>query len=265
MLGAPPETRHRVSMKPKSSSTATKTPRAPRAARAPRKDGESTARRIYLVALDLFRARGFDETTMRDVAKGAGLSLGAAYHHFTSKDSILLAYFDEQVSAHEALADERLAGVTDLRERLGIAFDAGLEVRRRDRALLSALARVVLDRSSPASLFGESATDVRRRSIAIFSRAIDVPMVSADVRPLMATALWAMHLGVLLYFVTDDSPRSARTEKLVSELLDLVPPIAMMFGLPAMEFAREKLVRALADAGIPIDGGSVVGSPTSEE
>jgi AcrR family transcriptional regulator len=229
------------------------------------KAGAATARRIYLVALDLFRAKGFAQTTMRDIARAAGLSLGAAYHHFASKDSILLAYFDEQVSAHEALCDERLAGAEDLRARLGIAFETGFEVRRRDRALLSELARVVLDRSSPASLFGASAADVRRRSIAIFRRAIDVPVIAEDVRTLAATALWAMHLGVLLYFVTDDSPRSARTDKLVSELLDLVPPIAMMFGLPMMEFAREKLVRALADAGIPIDGGSVVGSPTSEE
>ncbi len=233
--------------------------------RAPRKDGEATARRIYLVALDLFRARGFASTTMRDVARAAGLSLGAAYHHFASKESILLAYFDEQVTAHEAACAEQLEGVDDLRARLGIAFATGLDVRRGDRALLSALARVVLDRASPASLFASSSTSVRRRSIAIFRRAIDVPVVAEDVRPLAATALWALHLGVLLYFVTDDSPRAARTDRLVSELLDLVPPIAVMFGLPAMEFAREKLVRALAEAGIPIDGGSVVGSPASEE
>ncbi len=260
MLGLRASADDRLSMKPetkKSTSTAKR--------RAPRKDGAATARRIYLVALDLFQTRGFAETTMRDIARAAGLSLGAAYHHFASKDAILLAYFDEQVSAHEALCDERLEGVDDLRARLGVAFETGLDVRREGRALLASLPRVVLDRSSPASLFGETASDVRRRSIAIFRRAIEVPSIAEEIRPLAATALWAMHLGVLLYFVSDDSPRGARTEKLVSELLDLVPPLAMMLGLPAMEWGREKLVKALTDAGIPMDGGSVVGSPTSEE
>jgi AcrR family transcriptional regulator len=244
---------------------APKTTRVAKNPRGPRKDGDETHRRLYLVALDLFRTHGFAETTMRDVARVAGLSLGAAYHHFASKDSILLAYFDEQVSAHEALVAERLPGVDDLRARLGIAYDAGFEVRRRDRALLSALARVVLDRSSPASLFGAAATGVRQRSIAIFARTIEGTPIADDVRPLLATALWALHLGLLLYFVTDESPRSAQTEKLTAELLDLVPALALMFGLPAMTFAREKLVRALSDAGIPMDGGTVVVSPPSEE
>jgi AcrR family transcriptional regulator len=265
MLGPSRETDDVLSMKPRKTTRRAAAPEKERAARGPRKDGAATARRIYLVALDLFRSQGFAETTMRDVARAAGLSLGAAYHHFASKDSILLAYFDEQVSAHEALSEERLRGVEDLRERLGIAFETGLEVRRQDRALLSALARVVLDRSSPASLFAASAADVRKRSIRIFRHAIEVPAIAEEIRPLAATALWAMQLAVLLYYVDDDSPRSARTEKLVSELLDLVPPIALMFGMPMMEFAREKLVRALLDAGIPLDGGSVVGSPPSEE
>ena len=181
-------------------------PKKARADRKPRKDGDATARRVYLVALDLFRRQGFTETTMRDVARASGLSLGAAYHHFASKDAILFAYFDEQVSAHEALCAERLRGVDDLRARLGIAFGTGFEVRREGRALLSSLARVVLDRSSAASLFGAPAADIRRRSIGIFHLAVDVPVVQGDVKALLATALWALHLGVLLYFVNDDSP-----------------------------------------------------------
>ena len=53
--------------------------------------GEETRDRIYNAALTLFRQRGFDATTMRDVAGAADMSLGAAYHYFPSKDALVLA------------------------------------------------------------------------------------------------------------------------------------------------------------------------------
>jgi len=219
-----------------------------------RSDGQATGKKIYAVALRLFRRKGFAQTTMRDIARGARLSLGAAYHYFPSKDAILQAYFGEQVAEHERLFAQGVAGAEDLRERLQIAFDTGLEPRRADRALLGALAKVVLDRTSGASLFGEASGELRRRSIAIFARAVDVPSVNDDVKPLLATSLWALHLGVLLYFVDDDSPGASRTAKLTSEVLDLVPPVALFFGMPAMEGMRDKLASALKDAGVPLTG-----------
>lgn len=234
-------------------------PRAPAAGVLPvkrvrRSDGEETEKRVYAAALRLFRRKGFAGTTMRDVARAAKMSLGAAYHYFPSKDAILQTYFAEQVGEHERLFRERAEGVTDLRERLGIAFETGMEPRRADRALLGALAKVVLDRQSGASLFGEASGEVRRRSIAIFAQAVDVPAVSDEVKPLLSTSLWALHLGLLLYFVDDDSPGTQRTAKLTSEVLDLVPPVALFFGMPAMEGMRDKLASALRDAGVPLSG-----------
>ena len=40
---------------------------------------EATSIRILDVALDLFRRRGFEQTTMRGIATEAGVSLGSAY------------------------------------------------------------------------------------------------------------------------------------------------------------------------------------------
>ncbi len=59
-----------------------------------RAGGEVTRARILATALDLFRRRGFDRTTMRDVASGAGVSLGAAYHYFRSKEELFLAVLE---------------------------------------------------------------------------------------------------------------------------------------------------------------------------
>src|SRR4051812_16540464 len=48
--------------------------------------GDLTRERIFTVALNLFREKGFEGTTMREVAAAANMSLGAAYYYFASKE-----------------------------------------------------------------------------------------------------------------------------------------------------------------------------------
>src|ERR671912_772697 len=90
--------------------------------------GEETRARILDAALQLFREKGFDRTGMRVVAERAGMSLGAAYHYFGSKDAIGPAFYEDvqQEHARRGLAD--LPGLTDLEARLRLAFQAKLDV-----------------------------------------------------------------------------------------------------------------------------------------
>ena len=52
------------------------------------KKGEITKQRIINSALSLFGNKGYDKTTMADIMKDTGLSKGALYHHFVSKENI---------------------------------------------------------------------------------------------------------------------------------------------------------------------------------
>jgi hypothetical protein len=52
-----------------------------------RRKGEETRAQILETALQLFRERGYEETTMRAIAEAAGVSLGNAYYYFKSKRS----------------------------------------------------------------------------------------------------------------------------------------------------------------------------------
>src|ERR1044071_6606272 len=49
-----------------------------------------TPRRIRLAAIDLFAERGFHGTGIRDIATAAGATLSSLYHHFGSKDDLLV-------------------------------------------------------------------------------------------------------------------------------------------------------------------------------
>jgi AcrR family transcriptional regulator len=59
--------------------------------RVPRRRGEATRERILDVALDLFNQRGYEGTSLREIAERLGVTKAALYYHFKSKEEILLA------------------------------------------------------------------------------------------------------------------------------------------------------------------------------
>jgi AcrR family transcriptional regulator len=52
-----------------------------------------TKDRIYSAAIDLMDRKGFENITIADISKEAGVSVGAFYHYFTSKNDILAEIF----------------------------------------------------------------------------------------------------------------------------------------------------------------------------
>src|SRR3989442_9429314 len=103
--------------------------------------GERTRELIFERALELFRVRGFEETTMRDIAKAAKVATGAAYYYFPSKEAIVAAYYDQVQRVHGERVREELREKTGLRERLGVVMHSKLEILTNDRRFLGALFR----------------------------------------------------------------------------------------------------------------------------
>ena len=63
---------------------------------------EATISAIKTAARRLFTARGFDATTIDDIAERAGVAKGAVYHHFPSKEELFVAVLDgvqEEIAA----------------------------------------------------------------------------------------------------------------------------------------------------------------------
>jgi len=75
----------------------------------PRHRFTDTRQRIEQAATQLFVARGITETSVRDITRAVGISEGALYRHFESKDDLVWQVFEKH---YVALAEEihRLAG-----------------------------------------------------------------------------------------------------------------------------------------------------------
>jgi len=75
-----------------------------------RSKGERTAERILDVAEALFAERGYDGTTLRDVATRAGLRIPSLYNHFASKESLYGAVLERGFGPVLEVLSEFVAG-----------------------------------------------------------------------------------------------------------------------------------------------------------
>ena len=215
-----------------------------------RASSEATRRQIVETALALFRERGFDETTMRDIAGRAGLSLGAAYYYFKSKEAIVGAYYDYIQEAHQSRAREVCAKAHDLRGRLRAALHAKIDILQQDRRLLRALFRYGGEPSHPLSWFGPATRQQRELSIAVFAEAIGDERLPPDVRDAAPTLLWTLHMGVLLFFLYDASPGERRTRRLIDQAVDFVVDAKRVAASPLLRPIRRRVFGILRDAGL---------------
>jgi AcrR family transcriptional regulator len=212
--------------------------------------GEETKRRVHEAALAMFREKGFDATTMRDVAAAAGMSLGAAYHYFPSKEAIVMDYYDGVQAEHSSLVDEAAREHRALRDRLDAAFHSKLRILRDDRRVLGALLRFTGDPEHPLSFLGPATRGIQLRSIATFAVPLRDADVPADFRATAALMLWAMHMGLLLYFLYDGSPEQARTHRLADGAIALFISTLKVIRLPPFRPLRRRLTALLDDAGL---------------
>ena len=100
---------------------------------------EETRERIVDAALQLFREKGFDETTMRDIAAEAGVATGAAYYYFRAKEELVMAFYMRTADEARTVMPGLLARSTDLRKRLHAAIALKLSQFSQHRRLLIAL------------------------------------------------------------------------------------------------------------------------------
>ncbi|WP_025898067.1 TetR/AcrR family transcriptional regulator [Sneathiella glossodoripedis] len=82
---------------------------------------------LMAAAAHLFNQRGYDATSMRDIAREAGMLAGSMYYHFPSKDDLIIATYEEGTRLISEAVLEAINGVTDPWERLDRAAAAHME------------------------------------------------------------------------------------------------------------------------------------------
>lgn len=217
-----------------------------------RREGEAkrdaTRRTLLARALELFQERGVEATTMRDIARAAGLSLGAAYYYFPSKEALVFAFYEENQAHVEELA-AAVGPAGTIRERLGAIFHGKLDSIRPQRAMLASIITHLVNPGDPLSAFSAQTRGVRARSIEVFERAL-AGAVPPNALAVVANALWLLQLACMLVYIHDDSPHEARTHQLVDDGLDMLVPMFSLLATPMGAALCERVTTSLTRAGI---------------
>lgn len=92
-------------------------------------NSQATIESILSVCAKLFLEKGFDKTSMQDIATTAGISKGAIYHHFQSKDEIIKVVTEKQEKTVKAAMENLLSETDSLsgKEQLQFILEKNLE------------------------------------------------------------------------------------------------------------------------------------------
>jgi AcrR family transcriptional regulator len=207
--------------------------------------GLEARRRLYETAIGLIATRGWQETTLRDVAREAGVSVGLLYRYFPSKRAIVLAFYEELSAEYAERAAQLPRG--RWRVRFLYALETSLKVLGPHRGTLASLVPVLVGDANEG-LFAPGTAFSRIRVQGVFVEAVvgatDAPR--GQLAPALGRLLYLTHLAVLLWWLLDKSPSQRATAALVAlgeRALPLAATSLRVPGVSGLLISADPLVR----------------------
>ncbi len=207
--------------------------------------GAAARDRLYLTAIEMIAERGFEATTLREIAKKADVSVGLLYRYFPSKQSVVIALYDELSSEYARQAEDLPAG--RWRDRFVHALRTSLDVLRPHQVALRALTPVLVG-DPEEGIFSPATAFSRLRVQQVFERAVleatDAPR--GQLAGAVGRLLYLVHLAVLLWWLLDKSANQRATTALVTLTRELLPSASLALRVPPVRrfvLAIDELVR----------------------
>jgi AcrR family transcriptional regulator len=197
----------------------------------PTPQGALAKQRLYEIAIRRIARHGYETTTLREVAKEAGVSVGLLYRYFPNKRAVLFALYDELSAEFVRKAAAMRPG--RWRDRFVFALRTSLQVLEPHRNSLRGLIPVLVG-DPDEGLFGGNAAFSRARVQGVFESAV-AGSTDAPKPPLaaaMGRLLYLAHLAVLLWWLLDKTAHQRATRALVGLLEQILPSTALTLRLP---------------------------------
>jgi len=174
---------------------------------------------VLRAAIELFNRKGYDATSIGDVAEELGVTKSAVYHHVPSKEHLLSAALDEALAGLEAAVDAAVEAEGSAYERLQAVVRRSVEVLVDHQPAVTLLLRVHGNTAT------ENAALLRRRRIdarlaALVGQAADEGALRADLDPDLVSRLLFGMINSLIEWYRPSGPVH------VEQLADAVSAIA---------------------------------------
>jgi AcrR family transcriptional regulator len=211
---------------------------------------DDTRRKITDAALDSFRERGYDQTTIRLIASEANISVGNAYYYFPTKNHLVQELYLRVQNDHRARVGAGLASTTDLAKRLEIALLTGVDAMSPYHDSAPSFLSAAISPTSAVSPFGPDAAEPRALAVSVFQDVVDGSSntIPADLKRQLPELLWMAYMGLALYWVYDESPDQQKTKRLAKGAAKLLGTILPLARLPFARGPLNQLLELIRDA-----------------
>ena len=211
--------------------------------------GEQTRELILKSALDLLGEHGYEKTTRRAIARRAGVSLGNAYHYFGSKEHMIQAFYHRLHEEHLAATRPALERESTFKARLLAVMRLKISTLEPYHEFAGVLFKTAADPHSPLNPFAHDSAPVRRDSIKLFEElVVDTrARIPPDLRAELPYLLWLYHMGVILFWIHDSSPKRARTLRLIDQTVDLLDKLISLASNPLMRPVRKRALKMASE------------------
>jgi flavin-dependent dehydrogenase/AcrR family transcriptional regulator len=204
--------------------------------------------KILDTAMALWNEKGYADATMRELAKRLGMGVSSLYFYFRSKEEIVLYLYrnlNERAIARFRAEKED----ADLGKNLVRFLELKLAILEPYRSCCVGIFKEAVDPQSALNPFSSESSDVLDRTVGLFRDLVERSGAGKGDEALrLARVLWFAHLAVILYWLHDRSPESAKTKRM-GELLAKGAGMLKMFGGMFGQSEVFDLVSSLFEAG----------------
>jgi AcrR family transcriptional regulator len=207
--------------------------------RVSRERKQENAERLIDAFVAEVRERGYDAVSLRDVARAAGMSDGAIYKHFATKEKLLLAYYAlrmDRLREHGARLAERPGYA--FAERMHELLEFQIGQYEGDKDFLAKTFRPTF--ISASLMWGEVAAmrktyvDTVRGFLAAAESQGEIPALALPY--VVEEMVWCHYVAVMLYWQRDGSDRHEDTTQFIDRTLKL---FAAVVGGPLLPMAQD--------------------------
>ncbi|MCC6275474.1 MAG: TetR/AcrR family transcriptional regulator [Leptospiraceae bacterium] len=201
------------------------------------KKKDQTKEYILKTALKLFQKKGFEKTTMRDIAEKADLALGAAYYYFGSKEEIVLEFYERtQIRIHDEIQGN-WKPKEEFSELLQDYFLLQIKSLEEYKGLLHVIANQFGSKNNSLSPFGKDTGRIRERTLDIHKAILIRTKCLKDKSKLDSVAflLWLILMSLILFWIYDNSKNSSRTKQLIRIYSALLENLAKSEKIPLLK------------------------------
>jgi AcrR family transcriptional regulator len=192
-------------------------------------------------AMRLLREQGYDRTTMREIAKDAGVSVGNAYYYFESKD-LIEGFYDRMQALHLAACADVLSTEQDFAARLRGVLLTWLDIAEPYHEFAGQFFKNAADPSSPLSPFSTESEPARAANITMQEQVLAGSNAKPDpsLRVELPGLLWLYHIGIVLFWVHDRSPGRAKSRMLVNRTVAMIDRLIRMSPHPSPQVSDKR-------------------------